>query len=665
MASPDYSALVPALVFTDGSGGTGGTPYNAATWTSVRNELITYIENHQNGAANHHGSMDVLDYNSGSGTPYQLNETTAYANTATSVGGAVTQWARNDMFASNDKAIIGSTGTLTTRLAAKGSAWQDLTTLTGLLYGGSPTFGTVTGVAPDSSHLAGLFKGASGDPSAQITLGATNNAGSTYYFYTAAPTTGGSPAPAVVVSNGTFVAYATNNSFAAMQARGSDESVRKVLSLQTHNAVEGGSFNSDGTGTLKSVTLTSNIAYTEVDTTLIAGVAGTSLVAADSSSHTLKINQNNTGWIGLAGSAAAAGAGTAAGGAVQYTTGSGVFAADTELFWDHTDKRLAVGFSTTPTPISALDVNGAQVFRAMVLPGISTSSPDDAILAYDAATHQLKLSQNGGAYSPLVQQTISGTQNLQSTTSSVQITGQTGVFVHGTLTVDSGTISSQGPLAALVTYDRAGSPGNYTMMYRDATNTYLYSAESGSIFQINNTTGGLGLKNAFFNAPSTGVTPLTALTIAGQTADAAVIDASNTAAGGVKQRWDNYGRPYQTQSVTPTLAMNTAAGSGAGTAPTGASIAGTDYEGTITFTTGGTAPVGANSLVATITLKNALASAMKGVELFPCNTAAGNVFGTNARPFPGSLAAGSWVIASGSAALANTTTYIFGYRLLI
>ncbi len=68
-------------------------------------------------------------------------------------------------------------------------------------------------------------------------------------------------------------------------------------------------------------------------------------------------------------------------GGVQFNNGSGVLAADSNLYWDNTNKRLGIG---TTSPQTALDVNGG------IKPGSATTggacSPEGAF-GYDSTAH--------------------------------------------------------------------------------------------------------------------------------------------------------------------------------------------------------------------------------------------------------------------------------------
>jgi hypothetical protein len=140
---------------------------------------------------------------------------------------------------------------------------------------------------------------------------------------------------------------------------------------------------------------------------------------------------------------------------------------------------------------------------------------------------------------------------------------------------------------------------------------------------------------------------------ASQSAD---IDRCEDSSGNPLHRHDKLGRPA-TANTTPTIA----AGAGAGTAPT-VSVTGTDVSGVIAVTTG-TSP-SASAVVATVSFSVAYGSTPKGVLLTPCGinsaalSGAGTVYEDQAT-----RAAGSFALKVGSAALAESTTYLFNYRV--
>jgi hypothetical protein len=118
-------------------------------------------------------------------------------------------------------------------------------------------------------------------------------------------------------------------------------------------------------------------------------------------------------------------------------------------------------------------------------------------------------------------------------------------------------VTANGAAAGLYAYDRAGTPGNYVVLYRDATNFYLQTAE-GVVLAVNATTG--------------------AATFVGHIA---------------------------TTGTAPGIAANLGAGT-LGTATV--SIVGNDQRGVITVLTG-TAPTGANATIAVVTFHTPYATA--------------------------------------------------------
>jgi hypothetical protein len=122
---------------------------------------------------------------------------------------------------------------------------------------------------------------------------------------------------------------------------------------------------------------------------------------------------------------------------------------------------------------------------------------------------------------------------------------------------------------------------------------------------------------------------------------------------------DKLGRPYS-KNTTATIA----AGAGAGTTPT-VSVAGTDVNGVVTVTTG-TTP-GASAVVATVSFSVALTQAgtstvPKTVILTPANAAASALSGAGkVWADSAALAAASFTLNSGTAALTAATTYKWYY----
>jgi hypothetical protein len=96
---------------------------------------------------------------------------------------------------------------------------------------------------------------------------------------------------------------------------------------------------------------------------------------------TLRYNSGNLelctsgGWGDLSGSTVAEAAGDA--GQIQFNDGADALAADANLHWDNTNKRLGIG---TATPTETLDVNGT----ARVLTQLTTAGPGGAFLSLRA-----------------------------------------------------------------------------------------------------------------------------------------------------------------------------------------------------------------------------------------------------------------------------------------
>jgi len=129
---------------------------------------------------------------------------------------------------------------------------------------------------------------------------------------------------------------------------------------------------------------------------------------------------------------------------------------------------------------------------------------------------------------------------------------------------------------------------------------------------------------------------------------------------------------FNSGNVTvPHLAGNTsspsiAAGTGAGTGPT-VSVSGTDLAGTVTVTTG-TAPSGANAIIATITFNAAYGSAPR-VMLTAANRNANGLVGLNQILVPASgqtngVTTTTFVIEANTTALAASTTYLWTYQVI-
>lgn len=108
-----------------------------------------------------------------------------------------------------------------------------------------------------------------------------------------------------------------------------------------------------------------------------------------------------------------------------------------------------------------------------------------------------------------------------------------------------------------------------------------------------------------------------------------------------------------------TTKPSVALGTGAGTSPSGLSVAGNSLTGTITFITG-SSPAGTSATIFTATFATAYA-AVPQVSIAPGNAAAALLGGTTG--VWSSDAADKFILKSGSAALTAATTYIFKYHI--
>jgi hypothetical protein len=148
------------------------------------------------------------------------------------------------------------------------------------------------------------------------------------------------------------------------------------------------------------------------------------------------------------------------------------------------------------TPSSILDVNGATTTRGMAAP--SVSSAGQGRIYFDSTSNTFKVSQNGGAYTDLVNTTsISGTSGkITKFTSSSTVgdsvitesSGNIGIGVTPTSTLDvNGATTTRGMAAPAV------SAAGQGVMYFDSTsNTYKISQNGGAYADILTSASGTG-----------------------------------------------------------------------------------------------------------------------------------------------------------------------------
>lgn len=105
---------------------------------------------------------------------------------------------------------------------------------------------------------------------------------------------------------------------------------------------------------------------------------GSDMVMAANSSVTLQYDATATRWRVIGGNASGGGGGPAgATGQVQFNSGSSSFAANSNLYWDNTNFRLAIG--TSAAPLSKLDVYGGVAIGTSYA-GVTAAPTNGAII---------------------------------------------------------------------------------------------------------------------------------------------------------------------------------------------------------------------------------------------------------------------------------------------
>ncbi len=123
---------------------------------------------------------------------------------------------------------------------------------------------------------------------------------------------------------------------------------------------------------------------------------------------------------------------------------------------------------------------------------------------------------------------------------------------------------------------------------------------------------------------------------------------------------NNYAMKITGQIVRAGSAPSVAAGTGAGTSPTGPTMDGASEGGTITVTTG-TSCAGSNATIATITFANAYPNG-SAIVLTPGNA---NAAALAVAAVPYAVGSGTtFLLKSGSSALTDATAYIWNYRII-